>query len=154
MIVINGLPKAYANLGETMAFAAMQHVDALEPGRHEWKTWVTQGLLSFKLNGIRYVVPEGFMTDFSSVPRVFRWLFSPSGEPHQSAGLIHDVLYSSTHVTRKDADLAFRAAARMMGQSGVGSQLMYMALRVGGYPAWRANRKSLIEGGPRWRFIE
>ena len=92
MIVINGLPKAYANLGETMAFAAMQHVDALEPGRHEWKTWVTQGLLSFKLNGIRYVVPEGFMTDFSSVPRVFRWLFSPSGEPHQSAGLIHDVL--------------------------------------------------------------
>jgi len=154
MIKLNGTPKQYANLGEIMAWASMQDAEAIEPVKKQWRTWVTAGMLSFKLDGISYVIPDGFMTDFSSVPRMLRWLFTPTGEPHQVAGLVHDVLYSSTYVTRKAADVAFRDVARLMGQSKLPSQLMYWALRLGGSFAFRSNRAAMDEGGPRWRFLQ
>lgn len=149
------LPDGYYNLGEAAAFDTLAHgVDTGDNLAQLWRTWVTVGRVSFTFDGVTYVIPEGFMTDFSSVPRVFRWLISPVGQPHQLAGVVHDFLYSSGAVTRKQADAAFKAAAAAAGSPRLRAALMYRAIRLGGWFAWRNNRAKLLALGSRWRFVD
>lgn len=149
------LPSSYYNLGEAAAFAMLAlGEDAPGDVKKLWRTWVTVGRVSFEFDGVTYVIPEGFMTDFSSVPRLFRWLVSPVGQPHQVAGVVHDFLYSSGAVTRKQADAAFKAAAAAAGSPRLRAALMYRAIRLGGWFAWRNNRAKLLALGSRWRFVD
>lgn len=48
-------------------------------------------------------IPEGFVWDLSSVPRVFWALFPPDGD-FEFAAFIHDYLYITKIMTRKQAD--------------------------------------------------
>ena len=149
------LPSGYYNLGEAAAFDMLANgTDAVDNLAQLWRTWVTIGVTSFTFDGVVYIIPEGFLTDFSSVPRVFRWLISPNGQPHQLAAVLHDYLYSSGAVTRPAADRAFKQAALAAGSPAWRAALMYWAIRVGGWPAWRNNRANLLELGPRWRFVQ
>jgi len=151
-------PKKYANLAELMlldnAYAYEQGLPAIHTAddiASAWRTWVTEG----DLRWLAYYVPEGFLTDFASIPVVFRWLFSPVGAPHHVAAVLHDWLYSSDpEVSRKEADLAYYWLARTAGTSEAGAALMYAALRVGGWMAFRSNRKNYRELGPRWRMLD
>ena len=148
------LPTSYYNLGEAAAFAMLADgVDAPADVKQLWRTWATVGRLAFVFDGVTYVVPDGFMTDFSSVPRVFRWFVDPVGMPHQIAGVVHDFLYSSGAVTRSQADAAFAAAAVVAGSPVWRARLMHAAIRLGGWVAWRRNRAQLVALGPRWRFV-
>ncbi|KKL66348.1 hypothetical protein LCGC14_2145860, partial [marine sediment metagenome] len=51
-------------------------------------------------------VPQGFTTDFASVPRVVWWLIPPDGQYTQAA-VVHDFLYFSQTTTRIEADRIF-----------------------------------------------
>jgi len=99
-------------------------------------------------------VPVGFRTDFASIPRPFRNLFSPTGEWGKPA-VLHDFLYGEGYVTqlmeeeesgdiyeehrdvsRKEADDIFYEA---MGVAGVGwfqRNTIYWAVRLGGAKTW------------------
>lgn len=86
-------------------------------------------------------VPAGFKTDFASVPRALWGLFPPYGR-HTRAAVIHDWLYLTGSLSRADADGIFR---RIMRESGVGRLrrwIMYLALRLFGWAAWRAHRRT------------
>lgn len=82
-----------------------------------------------------FTVPQGFSTDFASVPRLFWGLFPPYGR-HTRAAVVHDWLYHTGRVSRADADGIFR---RIMRECGVGRArrwIMYLALRLFGRHAW------------------
>jgi hypothetical protein len=43
--------------------------------------------------GVEVVVPEGFVTDFASIPRLF-WSIAPPYGWYAEAAVVHDLLYS------------------------------------------------------------
>ena len=168
-MIITSVPKTYANLGEVMAFANTAAIQAFglmawadtdgstyaeQDIAGAWKTWVTEEPMVFTTHGQTYIIPSGFLTDFTSIPRAFRWLFSVVGAPHQVAAVAHDYMYSTAACTRAYADMVFLDACKAMGVSNWKAQVMYRALRVGGWPAWNSNRRKLLAMGHRWRFLD
>ena len=101
----------------------------------------------------------GFNTDFSSIPQCCAWLVRWSKV--DVAGVFHDALYAREAwgvdwekrseepcermpLSRKDSDKVWRDIA-MMGRhraNWLQAHLGYLALRVGGGPAWRRHRKN------------
>lgn len=88
-------------------------------------------------------VPEDFITDFASVPRLplVYWLMADVG--HQAA-VVHDYLYRTGALTRKLCDQVFAEALGVLGASGWRVRLMYMAVRVGGGASWQGKVKSEV----------
>lgn len=84
-------------------------------------------------------LPEGFVTDFASVPRFF-WRVLPPWGRYLRAAVCHDFLYYSGVTTRADADATFLAMMEGDGVSWWRRWAMYAAVRgFGGIP-WRAHR--------------
>ena len=87
-------------------------------------------------------VPAGFETDFASIPQPFHWLISKLGR-YNKAAVLHDWLYSKSAyqypylVPRKLADLIFLDAMKDLGVVKWKRDLMYRAVRLGGWKAWR-----------------
>ncbi len=78
-----------------------------------------------------FVVPESFVTDFASVPRLFIWLVPPYGL-YTKAAVLHDYLLQSRIVSRSDADGIFRRAMRELGVSFLRRWMMWAAVRIQG----------------------
>lgn len=129
--------------------------------RHgDWVYWWT-------VDGVprTIVIPEGFITDLSSVPSIVWWWIPPWGL--RQACLPHDLLYArqgniseqyflvdgsptSRAWTRKEADQLF---ARIMREDGVPKmkrRAAYWAVRMGARGAWRRSAptaSSSTQGG-------
>lgn len=85
-------------------------------------------------------VPDGFVTDFASVPRIFWRLIPPTGD-HGPACVLHDWLYSRKHYDgidwrhdRRYADALFYEA---LGDGFPLRWLLWAAVRLGGWWAYR-----------------
>lgn len=90
----------------------------------------------FRFVGSRTIeVSAGFITDGASVPRVFWNLFSPTGS-YLGAAVIHDFLYATKPVSRKEADAIFLEAMKAAGVGFVSRWIVYSAVRAGGWAAW------------------
>lgn len=79
-------------------------------------------------------VPIGFITNFASVPRIFRNIVQQWGD-HGKAAVIHDYLYSSGNfynLTRKEADLVFLEAMKYSKVPFLKRQLLYRLVRLFG----------------------
>jgi len=77
-----------------------------------------------------YMVPQGFRTDFASIPRILWGIYPPHRNDYRSAAIIHDWLLVSGVVPRMKADIIFRKA---MAASGVGvftRRLFYIAVTI------------------------
>jgi hypothetical protein len=81
------------------------------------------------------VVPEGFETDFASVPRL-PLAYLLAGNTGHRAAVIHDYLYATQPVSRSMADGIFRRALSDDGEPWWRAQIMYAAVRLFGGPAW------------------
>jgi len=82
-----------------------------------------------------FTVPRGFETDLASVPRLFWALFPPHGA-WTLAAVVHDFLYVTGQVSRKDADGVF---LRIMVASGTKlwrAAVMYRMVRWFGRGIW------------------
>lgn len=93
-------------------------------------------------------VPEGFITDFASVPRFLWVMFPPTGK-YGKAAVVHDYLYvvggkvpcrwcgdnkvipcpKPAIYTKKDADQIFLDAMKALGVNLVQRRMMYTAVR-------------------------
>jgi hypothetical protein len=94
----------------------------------------------------RIEIPEGFVTDFASIPR-FLWFMVPPFGRHAPAAVIHDFLYASGQSgARKYADFLFREAMKELGVPLLRRSMMYMAVRLGGQGGYG------LEGD--WTFID
>jgi hypothetical protein len=80
------------------------------------------------------VVPEGFVTDFASVPRLpFVYWFT--GGKFQAAAVIHDWLYRrrSEKVSRAEADAVLAEAMKALGYWLPRQWFVWAGVRIGGY---------------------
>lgn len=84
----------------------------------------------------RFVVPAGFLTDFASVPRFFWRLFPPTGR-YGKAAVLHDMLYRTGAVPRREADAIFFDAMRSLGVFLPTRWLMWLAVRLFGWTAYK-----------------
>lgn len=93
-------------------------------------------------NGVwrQIVVPEGFITDLTSVPRLFRWVAGRVG-PWLEAAIVHDYLYVAwqdipdklpTREDRRFADDIMYAAMEEAGVHWITRRLIHAAVSVFG----------------------
>ncbi len=107
--------------------------------------WILGDPLVIQVGDERIEVPVGFTTDGASVPgwakRVTGW--DAWNDPQRWAGVAHDWLYSQPGVSKSYADKVFRALLESQGAGPVKRDLMYAAVVVGG---WRAYRHDQARG--------
>jgi len=92
-------------------------------------------------NGYYWIeVEPKFMTDFTSVPPIFRSLVSKWGK-HGNATVLHDYLYWTQQCTRQEADKIFKDAMEVFGVHPWRKMLIYLAVSWFGCFAWEGNIK-------------
>jgi hypothetical protein len=118
----------------------------------EWETWVLESAATgiFHWQGTDYFVevPEGFLTDFASIPFFARWWQRGSVGSQRIAAYFHDYMYSGTdRFSRREADAAFYQAMKAVdGSKGWFKRgAMWAALRVGGFLAYRSGQAAYGE---------
>lgn len=92
--------------------------------------WKLLKTITYKSHTHTFVVPQGFKTDFASVPRIFAWLVPPYGK-YTKAAILHDYLCVTLLIDRSHADGIFRRAMRELGVSFLRRWLMWAAVRAG-----------------------
>lgn len=110
--------------------------------------WILGGRLVAQVGVREWIeIPVGFTTDGASVPRWAQELtgWAPWADPQRWAGIVHDWLYSQRGVAKSHADNVFRAVLVSEGAGRWKRKLMYIAVVLGGGPAYRANQAR----GPR-----
>lgn len=125
---------------------------------HDWKTWVLEDEAVWQDSTHKVVVPAGFMTDFASIPWLFRWWQTGGTGPQRIAAYFHDYLYSSQdEINRKQSDWIFREVMEDVGRktrrAAFRRNAMYLALRIGGWFAWRSGQKKFRDMGANWRTL-
>ncbi|WP_246063655.1 DUF1353 domain-containing protein [Blastococcus colisei] len=89
-------------------------------------------VLVYQGNRDRFVVPDGFVTDFATVPALVRWLVPRFGT-YTLAAILHDWLVTegirSGVVTSRQADGIFRRVMREAGVPVLRRWLMWAGVR-------------------------
>lgn len=111
----------------------------------DWDYFVVSGgKITWKPNsGQKYqavVVPEGFVTDLTSIPRIFWQILRPEGR-YAYAAVVHDYLYWTQTRTREEADMIFRFAMEDSKVPIETVEALYRAVRSFGQSAWDDNAK-------------
>lgn len=81
----------------------------------------------------QWTVPDGYVTDGASVPRVFWSVFPPNRPEYLSAAVLHDYLTDLAkigQITFKVADDAFKGALCELGVSRWKVWVLYASVRV------------------------
>lgn len=93
-------------------------------------------------DGRAFTVPAGFITDLASIPRLFHSLIPVNGR-HRAAAILHDWLFVEQPMTRAETDALFLRAMEEEGVRWSQRRVMWSAVRLGGWPAWRRNAAAL-----------
>lgn len=87
-------------------------------------------------------VPKSFVTDYASIPRIFRAIILPYGK-HSGASVVHDYLYSKgcePNIERKKADKIFLKILKEEGVNPILARLMYIAVRCFGKTRYKIKK--------------
>ncbi len=107
------------------------------------KTWVLINPFGYEIgkegSGDLISVKPGFMTDFASIPRLF-WAILPKWGKYGNAAVIHDWLYWSQKKSRKESDNIMLEAMTVLTVKKWKKKLIYYAVRLFGWIAWKRNR--------------
>jgi hypothetical protein len=126
-------------------FTEVLMVSPLADGR----TWVTRKDFGYDVgeegSGDTINVPEGFMTDFASIPRPL-WVILPKWGKYGNAAVIHDYCYWEQSRSRLEADRIFREAMGVLEVPGCTSFVMYWAVRLFGWLAWAGSKSKKKKG--------
>lgn len=94
--------------------------------------------------GFNALIPAGFRSDLSSVPRCLNWFIAHDDQGFMEAGLVHDWCYRQGPYTRAMADLLFRELLRESGVSWFKAWSAYLALRCFGKRNYTTQRLILF----------
>ncbi len=97
-------------------------------------TWKLLSPFVARIDGEPYVVPEGFVTDLDSVPRIPLTYWLVKNRAIQSA-VLHDYLYS-VQLPRKWADEVMLEAMKEEGVNPFIRKLIWAGVRAGGWYAY------------------
>lgn len=122
-----------------MKFTTALQLERLEDTSRDGRgTWRLLGRLGYSSDLIGQVdVPQGFVTDLASVPRLPVAYFLAGGLAH-AAAVVHDWLYTTHQVERATADAVFREACQACGVSAWRAWVMWLGVRAGGASSWAA----------------
>ena len=87
----------------------------------------------------RIDVPAGFITDLASVPRIARSIIPQIGNQN-GPSVIHDWCYRHNWKTRALSDGLFLAAMKVAGVNWLRRNIIYSAVRVGGWVTWNKGK--------------
>lgn len=107
-------------------------------GRPYW--WrLTQDLV-FESERADYliVVPAGTEMNLTSIPRPLWSVWPPHSPKYAPGAAVHDYLYATKPLSRRQADLIFRDAMKVLGVPWWQRSAFYFAVRAGGWKAWRS----------------
>lgn len=76
-------------------------------------------LLYTDSTGRIFSVPAKFCTDFASIPKCLRGLFRPDDPRWSGPAILHDRLYETHEVSRKEADYLLYEAMGILQPTGV-----------------------------------
>lgn len=93
-------------------------------------------------------IPAGFVTDYASIPAIFRGIFERQGR-YSRAALVHDYLYATGACSRKQSDNIFMIAMKESRVSKLTRGAIYGGVRVGGNAAWDGNADDRRAERPR-----
>jgi hypothetical protein len=94
--------------------------------------------------------PKGFETDFASIPSPLT-IILPKWSVYGPAAIIHDWLYWTQSVSRKDADNVLLEAMRDLRVNLVKQTMIYIGVRAFGWWAWWENKRLKDRGVSRMR---
>lgn len=85
-------------------------------------------------NGNLIIIPDGFETDFASIPRFLWNVFPPHWQPYRKASVIHDYLYMDKNIvtSRAFADMEFRRLLIKDGTNRYVALLFWLMVRIFG----------------------
>ena len=107
----------------------------IKHGRFDGVHWITLSEITFEIDGVRFRIPPGFLTDMGSIPRIARMTVDRMGKSLVGF-IIHDFLYSpDSGVTRKVADKVLYEIGRQHGESWYTANKIYYAVRSFGWTA-------------------
>lgn len=92
-------------------------------------------------SGDKVIVPEGFITDFASIPRPL-WSFLPPWGKYGKAAIVHDYLYDTAIRTRKDSDSIFLEIMKNSGVNTLIRNIIYYSVRTFGWVFYNRDNKS------------
>lgn len=91
------------------------------------------------------VVPDRFVTDFASVPRL-PVVYLATGGVAVRASVLHDYLYRSHTATRAEADAVFLEAMKLTGIPWWRRNLMWLGVRAFGGKPYAVERNPATSG--------
>lgn len=94
--------------------------------------------LIWKCKDYYFEIPEGFRYDGASVPWIASRLFPRKGRPYDRAACLHDYLYATHLLTRKQADKLFYKAMLSDSVSKWRAYIVYQAVNLFGSSAYNA----------------
>jgi hypothetical protein len=83
-------------------------------------------------------VPEGFASDYASIPKELWGILPPWGQ-YGSAAVLHDLEYWNQRLSREQADAVLREASLALGVDEGLVDVIYHAVRTFGQTAWDRN---------------
>lgn len=103
--------------------------------KQRWKVLKTFRFYISRNNWVE--VPEGFLTDFASVPRIL-WSLYPPDDVYTQAAVVHDYLYSIKDRPRKECDDILLLGMEALGVDGLTRTNIYEAVREFGWTHYQA----------------
>lgn len=105
-------------------------------------------------SGAQIDVPEGYVTDFASIPSAARGVFPPFGR-HAKAAVLHDWLYLIGEPGQRPfADRIFLDAMKDLGVSLPRRTIMYQTVRAAGGGAYAKEVDTWSKAFGDWRTGE
>lgn len=117
------------------------------------KTWYLRSPLVYEVGALGsndlVAVPQGFTTDFASIPRLF-WIVLPRWGKYGNAAVVHDYLYYDQSRSRREADQIFFEAMEVLEVPYWQRDPMHWAVRAFGWFDWMLNRRKKALGYRKW----
>lgn len=106
------------------------------------KLWILTHPLTYSMPFGLMTVPKNFITDGASCPKLLYSLCTPMSGLSAEAAVLHDYLYSKDSdiarmVSRKVADLFFRAGLLSEGVSITMAAIIFAGVRIGGAASFK-----------------
>lgn len=124
-------------------FDSTVDAELISPNSNEGRgTWKLCKPLVFESDVLKdvIIVPQGFETDFASVPRL-PVIFWSLGDRGDLAGVVHDYLYDKEcpiKIERKTADKVLKEALISQGVPRWMAYTMYLGVRIGAKSHFRS----------------
>lgn len=93
------------------------------------------------------LIKSGFPTDGASIPRFLRWFSDPFSPDTIGGAIVHDALYQSKILPRKNADKIFLRKMKLDNVEWFKRYSFYLAVRCFGWVVYknRSKNKKFVE---------